>query len=94
MPRGRYTTEEVCMKRKDNETLRAWTLVLQVGISMMVPVFVGFFIGRWLDGLFSTSFLMLVFLALGFLAAIRNTYLLLRDYVDRIRKHDRDDGVV
>ncbi|MBR1757181.1 MAG: AtpZ/AtpI family protein [Lachnospiraceae bacterium] len=82
------------MKRKDKETLRAWTLVLQLGISMMVPVFVGFFIGKWLDGLFATSYLKIVFLALGFLAAIRNTYILLKDYVDRIKKQDQEKGVL
>ncbi|MBQ9563655.1 MAG: AtpZ/AtpI family protein [Lachnospiraceae bacterium] len=76
------------MKKKDREILRAWTLVLQIGISMMVPVFVGFFLGKWLDERLGTGFLMPVFLGLGMLAAFRNTYLLLKGYLAQIRKED------
>ena len=79
------------MEKKDRQTFRAWSLVLQVGISMMAPIFFGVLLGRWLDGKFGTDYLMLVFLGLGILAGIRNTYVLLKAEIERIRKGDKKE---
>ena len=76
------------MDKKNREMLRAWALILQIGISMMVPVFVGLFLGKWLDGVLGTGFLTPVMLGIGILAAFRNTYLLLKEYIDHLRSED------
>lgn len=61
-------------RRKDHNVFKALALVSQLGIGMLVPVFLGLFLGCWLDGVFGTGFLTIIFLILGVLAAYRNLY--------------------
>jgi F0F1-type ATP synthase assembly protein I len=70
------------MNDKPDEKYRRWRLL---GLLTAVPMIlaagpiVGFFIGDWLDKQFHTQpWLMLFFLVLGFIAAIRQTILLIR----------------
>ena len=55
-------------------------MLSQIGISMMVPVFLCVWLGSVLDEKFGTAFLFPIFLILGFLSAIRNVYILTRGF--------------
>ena len=55
-------------------------MLSQIGISMMVPVFLCVWFGAFLDEKFGTAFLFPIFLILGFLSAIRNVYILTRTF--------------
>ena len=55
-------------------------MLSQIGISMMVPVFLCVWFGSFLEEKFGTAFLFPVFLILGFLSAIRNVYILTRTF--------------
>ena len=55
-------------------------MLSQIGISMMVPVFLCVWFGSFLDEKFGTAFLFPIFLILGFLSAIRNVYQLTRTF--------------
>ena len=61
-------------QRKDHNVFKALALISQLGIGMLVPVFIGLFLGRWLDHFFKTEWLTIVFLIVGVLAAYRNLY--------------------
>lgn len=65
------------MKEK-SKLFKALTMLSQISISMMVPVFLCVWFGSFLDQKLGTSFLFPVFLILGFLSAIRNVYQLTR----------------
>lgn len=52
---------------------RTLALITQVGISMLVPIFLMVFLGRWLDHKFGTG-LFLPFLIIGIAAGFRNVY--------------------
>ena len=67
------------MKEK-SKLFKAFTMVSQIGISMMVPVFLCVWLGSFLDEKLGTSFLFPVFLVLGFLSAGRNVYQLTRAF--------------
>ena len=73
------------MKGK-KEIVRNLALVSQLGISFMVPVFLCIFIGAWIDKKFGTSTI-LIFVILGILAGMRNSYILIMD----ILKSNEDD---
>lgn len=68
------------MKKSDKTILHALTMISQVGISMLVPIFLCLYIGIKLDGWFNTGYLFIIFMLLGVLAAFRNVYLLLRKF--------------
>ena len=55
-------------------------MITQIGISVIVPIFIGAFLGYQLDQWLETSFLFLVFLAFGIAAAFRNIYKLTKPF--------------
>lgn len=62
-------------KKQQKDTARALAMVSQVSLSMAGCVVLGFFLGRYLDGLFGTSpWLLLLFSFLGMAAAFKVLY--------------------
>jgi len=54
--------------------LRQAGLVMAIPFLLLVSPIIGYFMGRLLDRWFSTSFLWIVFIGLGFVAGIREVY--------------------
>ncbi|MBO5227816.1 MAG: AtpZ/AtpI family protein [Lachnospiraceae bacterium] len=73
------------MKKKTN-AYRNIMLISQLGINVLVPVFMCLFIGLWLDAKFSTWFT-IPLLILGFLAGGRNAYIMA---MESIKKDEKD----
>ncbi|MBE5964119.1 MAG: AtpZ/AtpI family protein [Lachnospiraceae bacterium] len=72
---------------KDNrEVIKLVPLITQLGISMMVPIFLCVVAGIWIDNRFGTYFI-IPLIILGMLAGYRNCYLILKKYL----KDDEDD---
>lgn len=60
-----------------NSVIRAFSLLTQVAIYMLVPIIMCLFLGKWLDEKFNTNVLFLViFIILGVLSSFRNLYVL------------------
>lgn len=74
------------MKYK-REVFRTLSLITQLGIHVMVPVFLCLFVGIWIDKKFGTS-TVLVFLFLGILAGGRNAYILAKGVIN---ENERDE---
>lgn len=77
------------MKHSKN-SYRNLTLITQLGISVIVPIFLCLFVGIWLDNRFSTWFT-IPLLILGFLAGGRNAYIMAKDSIrmdERKKKKD------
>lgn len=55
-------------------------MILQIGITMMVPIFLCVVIAVWLNSLLDTVLFMPIFLILGIGAAFRNAWLLVKSY--------------
>ncbi len=68
-----------------NTVGKSLTMLLQVGITMMVPIFLCVGLAVWLNSLLDTIWFMPVFLVLGIGAAFRNAFLLVKSYT----KNDR-----
>lgn len=66
-------------------------MVTQIGISMIVPIFLGVFLGYRLDRWLGTGFFFLVFLLLGILAAFRNIYKLTKPFYAEDLKREREE---
>ena len=63
-----------------SEVFKSWSLVLQLGISMLVPIFMLVAIGH-LVKIYTKIDLMLIFVLLGVAVGIRNVYVILRNYL-------------
>lgn len=85
------------------EVFRSLSMISQLGVSVMVPVFMCIFIGVMIDKHFGTSTL-LVFLILGIGAGIRNAYIMAmkvlnenvrdKEEADRKKKEEREHAYI
>jgi len=67
----------------NRESMRAWSLILQLGISMIVPIMLCLFLGIWLDKVFGTKpVIMIVFIILGVCAGFRSVYVLTKEFFE------------
>ena len=62
------------------KVFRGFVMITQVGISMMVPIFICGAIGYWLNGRFHNELLFLLMLVLGIGAAFRNLFMLAKPF--------------
>ena len=65
---------------RNNKVIKALMLVSQLGISMMVPIFLCVLAGNFLDKKAGTAFFLPLLLLLGIAAAFRNVYYLLKPF--------------
>lgn len=73
---------------RDNKVIKALLLVTQLGISMMVPMFLCVFVGRLIDQKAGTGFFSPVLLLLGMAAAFRNVYYLLKPFYAKDKERE------
>ena len=66
------------MKKDDKKVLKAFSMVSQVGLTMITPVFISGFIGLKLDEWLGCGYWFIIFLIIGVLAAFRSLYFLTR----------------
>lgn len=77
-------------KQKDRQTtMRMLTLITQFGINMLVPIFLCFFAGMYLDEKLGTDYLIVIFFFIGAIAGFRNIYIFARRSV---KDGDETDG--
>ncbi len=70
-------------KKENSQILKALFMITQIGISMLVPVFLCAFLGLWLNKIFSVDYLFIIFVILGVLAAFRSVYQLTRQFYQK-----------
>lgn len=66
---------------KNKGIARGLAMITQVGISMMVPIFLCVAIGIILDKKLNARYFTIIFLILGILAGARNTYVMIMSNV-------------
>lgn len=65
---------------RNHRVIKALMLVSQLGISMMVPIFLCVLTGNWIDKKAGTACFLPILLFLGIAAAFRNVYYLLKPF--------------
>ena len=78
------------MGEKQRKIFRSFTMISQIGISMMVPIFLCAGIGWWMDGQFHTQIWFLVMIFIGIGAAFRNVYMLTRSFYSEDVKKEQE----
>ena len=73
------------MKRHDEEknkreVMTALAMILQIGLAILVCMAMSMGIGWYLDKLFGTKFIILIFMVIGFMASIRSLLVLTGRY--------------
>lgn len=64
----------------DKNIFKSLALISQIGISMLVPIFLCTFVGTKLDAWLLTNYFTIVFLFLGICAAFRNVFHLTKSF--------------
>lgn len=65
---------------RDKRVFKSFTMVTQISLSMMVPIFLCIFLGYTLDQKFNTNYWFLIFMGLGFITSFRNVYYLTKAF--------------
>ena len=68
------------MSDKRRKVFISFTMITQIGISMMVPVFICTALGVWLNRLFDTQVCVPVLVFIGVGAAFRNLYIITKSF--------------
>lgn len=76
---------------KKGGIVRSFMMVSQIGISMLVPIFLCLFFGIKLNEWLDTVYCVPIFLFLGIGAAIRNVYQLTRSFYAKDKKREDDE---
>ena len=74
-----------------SEVFKSWTLVLQLGISILVPILMLVAIAYFIESEFKIN-LMLPFVILGLAVGVRNAYVIQRNYLDMMDKSPKKES--
>ena len=74
------------MKKSDRQVFHALILVFQIGINMLVPIFMCSLLGIWIGDKTGISWMMIPFFFVGALAGFTNIYKMAR------KLYDKEDG--
>lgn len=79
-------------KRSDNiEIVKAFSMVLQLGISIMVPIALCLFVGYELDKFFETGFITVIFVFLGMAAGIKSVYTITKGFYSKDLEREKKE---
>ena len=76
---------------KSNKIVRSFMMISQIGISMLVPIFLCLFLGIKLNEWLDTVYFVPIFLFLGMGAAVRNVYQLTKSFYAKDKKREDDE---
>ena len=76
--------------KKKSKIIRSLMMVSQIGISMLVPIFLCLFFGVKLNEWFSSIYFVPIFLFLGMGAAFRNVYYLTKGFYAKDQKKENE----
>ena len=68
------------MKKENREIANALIMILQISVTMLVPILLCYLGGAWLDGKFGTKWIGVVGFILGAIAGFQNVYRLVKRY--------------
>lgn len=76
---------------KKSKIVRSLMMVSQIGISMLVPIFLCLFFGIKLNDWFSSVYFVPIFLFLGIGVAFRNVYYLTKSFYAKDKKREDEE---
>ena len=90
--------------RYQKEVFRSFTMIIQFGITMLVPIVLCMFVGISLDRLLGTSFIAIILFFVGALAGFTNIFKIVRGDTDKknyigsdaageLRRNVKDSGL-
>lgn len=64
----------------EKKVFKAIAMISQIGITMLVPIFLCLYIGMKLDEWFNTNFIAMIGIVLGIMTAFRNVYIITKQF--------------
>jgi F0F1-type ATP synthase assembly protein I len=81
-------------KKNRKETVKAFSMILQIGMAMMICLGISIGVGYYLDKLFQTRWIVIVMMIFGILAALRSMLVLTGVYKPgQDKKDDEKEGM-
>ena len=80
-------------RKYKSSVYQTFALVTQFGISMLVPIFLCAFLGKFLDDTFGTTFWFIVLFFAGALAGFRNIYVMAKKTYENDENKDDFENI-
>ncbi len=64
----------------EKKVFKAFVMISQIGITMLVPIFLCLYLGIKLDEWLDTNFITVIGICLGIMAAFRNVYIITKQF--------------
>lgn len=78
--------------KTDYKTLKYLGLISQIGLNMAIPIFIGVFVGHWVDTKAGTNGLFLIlFILMGIYISFRNLFTTVLKKIDNGKKDSKDE---
>ena len=77
------------MRKESNEVANTLVLIVQIGVTMLVPILMCSIGGAWLDHKFQTRWIGVLGFILGTIAGFQNVYRLVRKEEQERISHDK-----
>ena len=77
---------------KNRKVFQAFTLVLQFGLNMLVPIAMCMAVGIWLDEKYDMPWVIVVLFFVGALAGFTNIFKMAKPLMKSDRSRNRDDS--
>lgn len=78
------------MKNKSS-VVKGILMVSQIGISMLVPIFLCVFVGKKMDDWLGTNYITLIGIVLGIMAAFRNIYIMTKSFYAKDKAREDEE---
>lgn len=73
----------------NHEVLKAFSLISQIGINMLVPIFICILVGKFIDEkLGANNIILIIFVILGVLSSFRNLYVIAKQHIKESDKKE------
>lgn len=79
-------------QKADRDAFRMIAMISQFGINMLVPIFLCFFVGLWLDKKLGTSYIMIIAFFIGAAAGFRNIYIFVKKQDEREKNEKLEEN--
>lgn len=73
---------------REKKVLRSFVMITQIGISMMVPIFLCGLIGYWLNHVLHRDWIFLILLLIGIGASFRNFFIITKSFYEKDMKEE------
>lgn len=83
--------EVIVIMKSSKQVVKAFSLILQIGITVITSIFLSLLIGIQLDKWLNTGFMVFIFLLFGIIASFRSIYYMTKNFYAKDLEKEKEE---